>query len=72
MKHCLLALLLFSGTFTSILVSPNQYGIGGYAEMSYGIRSKSVEYTVKFDGLYNTKRTWVFIIVRNKAFVRYG
>lgn len=47
---------LQKSTFTSILVSPNQYGIGGYAEMSYGIRSKSVEYTVKFDGLYNTKR----------------
>ncbi|XP_022336515.2 chordin-like [Crassostrea virginica] len=43
-------------TFSTLLVSPNQYGIGGYAEMFYGIRSKSVEYTVIFDGLYNTKR----------------
>ncbi|XP_062567024.1 chordin-like [Saccostrea cucullata] len=43
-------------TFSTILVSPNQYGIGGYAELFYGIRSKSVEYTVKFDGLYNIKR----------------
>ncbi|XP_048773651.1 chordin-like [Ostrea edulis] len=43
-------------TFSTILVSPTQYGIGGYAEMFYGIRSKNLEYTVKFDGLYNTKR----------------
>ena len=45
--------------------------------MFYGIRSKSVEYTVIFDGLYNTKseceyRTYlVKILSAQKVFLRF-
>ncbi|KAJ8320543.1 hypothetical protein KUTeg_002130 [Tegillarca granosa] len=45
----------FHGTFGALLVSPTADGIGAYAELTYNIRSKSLNYVITYNGLFADK-----------------